>query len=83
LTTTLLSVLGLPVGPDDVARYIVAALLNAAAGLAPPLPINKVQGIWREYATNGGGASGFFEPTAGVQWFQADIVRYLQSTMTV
>jgi len=83
-TTTLVDVLGAPVGPNDlVARYIVAALLNDAAGLAPPLPSNVVQGIWREYATSGGGASGFFEPTAGVQWFQADIVRYLQSTMTV
>jgi hypothetical protein len=83
-TTTLLDVLGPVVGPNDlVARYIVAALLNAAAGLAPPLPLNTVQGIWREYATNGGGPAGFFEPTAGVQWFQADIVRYLQSTMPV
>jgi hypothetical protein len=80
-TTTLVGVLALPVGQDDVARYIVAALLNAAAGLAPPLPINTVQGIWREYASTGGGALGYFEPTAGVKWFQADIVRYLLSTM--
>jgi hypothetical protein len=82
-TKTLVDMLGPPVGPDDlVARYIVAALLNATAGLAPPLlPITIVQGIWSEYASTGGGAVGYFEPTAGVKWFQGDIVTYLQSTM--
>jgi len=58
-TTTLIDVLGFAVGQDDVARYIVAALLNATAGLAPPLfPITIVQGIWSEYASTGGGAGG-------------------------
>jgi len=75
---TLLDVLNLPVNQDDVACYSVAALLNADANLTPPLPSTVVQGIWRDYASNG-----YFEPTAGVKWYAADIVTYFKSTMSV
>jgi len=80
--TTLLDVLSMDGGPpDDVARHIVATLLNVAAGLAPVLTVPEVMGIWREYILSGGGGSGYFEPTAGVRWYHAEIVDYLVSTM--
>lgn len=75
---TLLDVLGMGGGPpNDVARHVVAALLNAAAGLTPVLTVAAVKGIWSEYITKG-----YFEPTAGVQWGDAQIVSYLESTMS-
>jgi hypothetical protein len=75
---TLLDVLELGGGPpNDLARHVVAALLNAAAGLTPVLTIAAVQGIWTEYITQG-----YFEPTAGVHWGDAQIVSYLTSTMS-
>lgn len=74
---TLLDVLATAGGPpNDVARHVVAALLNAAAGLTPVLTIAAIQGIWNEYITKG-----YFEPTAGVHWGDAQIVSYLLSTM--
>jgi hypothetical protein len=75
---TLLNVLELGGGPpNDLARHVVAALLNAAAGLTPVLTVAAVKGIWSEYITKG-----YFEPTAGVHWGDAQIVSYLTSTMT-
>ena len=80
--TTLLQVLELMGGPpNDVARHIVAALLNAAAGWTPVLTIAAIKGIWTEYMNTGGGTIGYFEPTAGVKWYHDDIVNYLLSTM--
>ena len=57
-------------------RHIVAALLNAAAGKTPVLTVGMVLDIWNEYA-----ARGYYEPTAGVQWDEEQIVTYLKSTM--
>jgi len=75
---TLLDVLEMGGGPpNDVARHVVAALLNAMAGLTPVLTVAAVKGIWSEYITKG-----YFEPTAGVYWGDAQIVSYLVSTMT-
>ena len=77
-STTLLDVLDMGGGPpNDVARHIVAALLNAAAGLTPVLEVHEVQNIWYEYAT-----VGYFEPQAGIKWYHEEIVDYLMSTMT-
>jgi hypothetical protein len=74
---TLLQVLQMGGGPpNDVARHVVAALLNAAAGWTPVLTVAGVNGIWSEYITKG-----YFEPTAGVHWGDAQIVSYLLSTM--
>jgi hypothetical protein len=75
---TLLDVLEMGGGPpNDVARHIVAALLNAAAGLTPVLNVQEVQNMWEEYATHG-----YYEPTAGIKWYHEEIVDYLMSTMT-
>jgi hypothetical protein len=83
-STTFLEVLGLQGGPpNDVARHIVAAVLNVAAGWTPVLTIPVLQGIWSEYINTGGGTVGYFEPTAGVKWYHDDIVTYLLSTQTL
>ena len=82
--TTFLEVLGKLGGPpDDVARHIVAAVLNVAAGWTPVLTVPVLQGIWSEYINTGGGTVGYFEPTAGVKWYHDDIVTYLKSTQTL
>jgi hypothetical protein len=74
---TLLEVLQLQGGaPDDVARLIVAALLNAAAELTPVLSISAVKDIWSEYLS-----TGFFSPSSGAQWNHDEIIDYLRTTM--
>jgi hypothetical protein len=77
---SLLDVLNLHANPpvDDVARLIVAALLNAAAGLTPVLTTQLVKQIWEEYFTTG---FGYFSPTAGARWYHDDIIIYLRSTL--
>lgn len=62
---------------DQVARHVVAAMLNAQAGLTPPLTVHIVKGIWRDYLTQG-----YYEPTAGVRWGQQEILTYLGSTQS-
>lgn len=69
--------------PYDVARHCVATLLNIAQGWVPVLTRDVVKNIWRSYINTGGGTTGYFEPTAGVKWYHADIVAYLTSTMTL
>ena len=69
--------------PDDVARHMVATLLNMAKGWVPVLTVISVQGMWRRYINTGGGTTGYFEPTRGTKWFHDDIVVYLRSTMPV
>lgn len=59
---------------DVMGESFVAALLNAALGLTPPLTEIKVINMCVEYETRG-----FFEPTAGVHWFEQDILFYLNS----
>ena len=73
--TTLLAVLQNP--GDAVAQHLAAALLNVASGLVPVLSEAMLQTIWLEYTSKG-----YFEPTAGVKWYSAEIVAYLQSTTT-
>ena len=68
--------------PDDggvvsLGRYIAAALLNARLGVTPVLSEALVRGMWNDYL-----ARGYFEPTAGVRWGAADLVRYIRSTMS-
>ena len=82
--TTFLQVLEMQGGPpDNVARHIVAAVLNVAKGFTPVLTIPQIQRIWDEYMLTGGGTIGYFEPSAGVRWNQAQIVEYLTTTMPV
>jgi hypothetical protein len=76
---TLLDVLNLGGGhKDELARHIVAALLNAASGATPEavLGIPIVLKIWHSYVT-----FGYFSPTSGVQWNAAEITEWLKSTM--
>jgi hypothetical protein len=58
--------------PMDV--YLCAALLNAALGLTPPLTETRIVDMCLEYETKG-----YFEPTAGVHWFEGDIIFYLEN----
>jgi len=84
---TLLDVLNLGGGDgtgNDVARHIVAALLNASTTppLVPVLNADAVKEIWAQYMATGGGASGFYSPDSGItKWYAAQIVTYLTSTM--
>jgi len=64
--------------PYQIGAHCVAALLNARSGWTPVLTEAQVRNIFNEYNTKG-----YFQPTAGVKWYPADIVKYLQSTMTL
>lgn len=65
--------------PDNLGSHIVAALLNAASGKTNGvLSVMGVIGMWNEWV-----AKGYFEPSAGAKWNSAQIVAYLQTTMTV
>ncbi len=59
---------------DLLGGYLCAALLNAALGLTPPLTETKIVDMCLEYEMRG-----YFEPTAGVHWFEGDIITYLES----
>jgi hypothetical protein len=76
---TMLEVLGTR-GGDTIAlgRHITAALLNAAAGLTPVLTTSAVVGMWNEYVSKG-----YFEPTAGIHWDSATIIKYLLTTQPI
>ena len=75
---TLLQVLQTGGGPpNDVARHVVAALLNSAANKTPVLTQTAVKNIWTEYITTGA-----YSPTAGVSWNHQQIVDYLLTTMS-
>lgn len=61
---------------NAVARYVVAALLNAGPpSLTPVLSANAVKSIWTEFATGGS-----FSPSAGAHWTADEIVDYVRST---
>lgn len=61
--------------PYQFGAHIVAAMLNLKSGYTPILTENVLLGIYNEW-----NRKGYFEPTAGVQWYAPDIVSYLQST---
>ena len=79
--TTLLDVLNLPATPPiyDVARLIVAALLNVAAGYTPVLTTQVVKHMWEEYYTTG---FGYFSPSSGARWNHDELIDYLLTTMS-
>lgn len=74
---TLLSVLETDGVGGGVASHLVAAKLNVAKGWVPVLDDASIQTIWLEFTSQG-----YYEPTAGVQWYAPDIVAYLQSLET-
>ena len=83
---TLLDVLNAAATPhnpttDKTAMYVVAALLNAAAGLTPVLLVPAVKDIWSEYGASGYGPGGFFSPSSGAHWNALEINEYLLTTM--
>ncbi len=61
--------------PDQLGAHIIAALLNARKGLTPVLTEAQVINMFNEWNLNG-----YFEPTASVKWYGADIVEYIVST---
>lgn len=64
---------------DNLGSHIVAALLNAASGKTDGvLTVAQVKTMWTECQMKG-----YFEPIAGVKWSPAQVVTYLQSTMTL
>ena len=68
-------------GSDDryqLGAHIVAALLNAKKGWTPVLTEQGVKDMFNEWASKG-----YFEPSAGIKWYAADIVTYLKTTMTL
>ena len=73
----LLDVLALaPTAPyDDVARYCIAALLNAQANLTPVRTPAAVQGMWSEYLVKGQ-----FSPSSGVAWNHDQLMQYMYVT---
>jgi hypothetical protein len=75
--TTFLTVLTMGGPSNDVARHLVAAQLNVAKGWTPVLDAAQIQTIWLEYT-----GKGYFEPTAGVKWYEPEIVAYLESLTT-
>jgi hypothetical protein len=68
--------LGGNLDPNQLGAHVVAAVLNARMGSTPILTEAQVANIFNEW-----NLKGYFEPTAGVKWYAADIVAYLQSTM--
>jgi hypothetical protein len=75
---TMLQVIDLTdVGVYSLGRYIVAALLNARAGRTPVLSETGVRNMWNDLIHRG-----YYEPTAAVKWGAAEIVAYLQTTMS-
>lgn len=75
----LLTVLQFPdtgTAPNDVARNVAAALLNAAKGLTPVLSISAVKDIWSEFGT-----TTHFSPSSGASWNASEIIEYLLTTM--
>ena len=68
---------------NDVAKYVVAALLNSADPSSPLVPTSilslaAIKHIWTESV----GGVGSFTPSPGASWGPAEIVDYLKSTMT-
>lgn len=61
-------------------RHILAAYLNALSGATTVLTTTMVLKIWNEYQNTGGGAVGYYTPSAGVQWYAPKIVEYITST---
>jgi hypothetical protein len=65
-----------PTAPyDDVARYIIAALLNAQANLTPVRTCAAVQGMWSEYLVHG-----CYTPSSGVTWNHDALMQYMYVT---
>lgn len=65
--------------PYQLGAHIVSALLNAQSGKTPAsvLGVTAVLIMFKEWDL-----TGYYSPTAGVQWDAGQIVTYLKSTMS-
>lgn len=61
--------------PYQMGAHLSAALLNAASGKNPLPTVEQVMAIAYQFDRQG-----YYEPTAGVQWYAQDIKAYLTST---
>jgi hypothetical protein len=63
--------------PYNVARHIVATLLNIAAGKVPATALDKTrtQDIWNQYRTYG------YYKVGSAIWYEEQIISYLKTTM--
>jgi hypothetical protein len=61
----------------NLGMHMVATYLNIKSGKIGFLSLQGLGAIWNEWA-----GTGFYTPTAGVKWDAADIVIYLQGTMS-
>jgi hypothetical protein len=60
----------------QVVKYLIAAYLNAISGRNAFPTTQQVLEIYREWSSNGR-----YEVSAGIFWYDGDILQYLQSTM--
>jgi len=79
-TKTLYEIISATTSPntkEEVAKFMVAAFLNARANLTPILPESKVRAIWVEFAPNLE-----YKPDAGAKkWGSELLVQYIKSTI--
>ncbi|MEO8407883.1 MAG: hypothetical protein ABI476_05580 [Oxalobacteraceae bacterium] len=61
----------------NLGMHLVTAYLNAVTGWTPFLSTETIKAMFAEFQTKG-----YFSPTAGVKWYGADIVYYLQQTQS-
>ncbi|RJG23245.1 hypothetical protein [Massilia cavernae] len=61
---------------DAIGRHMVATYLNIISGKISFLTVIQLQNIWNDLYRRG-----YYNPTAGVKWYAADVVTYLKGTM--
>jgi len=62
-------------GRTEFAKYCGAAYLNAVSGKCNVMSASEVKDLWYQVKTRG-----YFEPTAGMKWTEADCLVYLKTT---
>jgi hypothetical protein len=62
---------------ENLGMHMAATFLNIQAGLVKFITIPQLRQMWDDVSP----AGGVFHPTAGVNWYRADVVKYLQATM--
>ncbi|MCV2353137.1 hypothetical protein LNV09_03055 [Paucibacter sp. B2R-40] len=61
----------------DLAAYVITAALNIKLGLVPVNVLTEtvVKAMWTKTSVSGG----YYEPTAGVKWFAAEVINYFKT----
>jgi hypothetical protein len=74
---TLLDVLNMPAGlPIDVARYLIATVLNIQIGWVTATTVDAIRIMFREFVTNG-----YYAPAAGIKWYAPEILSWVDYTL--